>query len=123
MYAYDIGLGYAPRGLGDDTSSFDFGTALGTSSVWLLVGGGLFLWWMLAGSETAKERSGQLRSARARYQREVSGIKGQYTRTRRRKSGKGIMSKYKEGDIGPSGRVWFKGAWRKPENVYGLEED
>lgn len=117
MYAYDI------YGLGQDSSGFDIGTALGTSGIWVLVGGGALIWWMLFGQESAKERRSQLTAARRRYESEVSGIKTQYTRTRRRKKAKGIMSKYKEGDIGPSGRVWYKGAWRKPENVYGLEED
>lgn len=100
-------------------SGFDIGTALGTSGFWLMLGGGALLYYMMFGQSSARERSSRLSAARQRYQREVSGIKGEYTRTRKRKgsSKTGIMGKYKECDIGPSGKVWFKGAWRKPENV------
>ncbi len=102
-------------------AGFDFGTALGTSGFWLLVGGGAFLYWMLFAQPSARERRTRISAARQRYQREVSGIKADYTRTRRKRISKatsgGINSRYSECDIGPSGKVWYKGAWRKPENV------
>jgi hypothetical protein len=31
--------------------------------------------------------------------------------------------KYERKKKGGSSRVWYKGAYRKPENIYGLEED
>lgn len=101
------------------SGGFDIGTALGTSGFWLLLGGGALLYYMMFGQASARERSSRLRAAKSRYRREVMDIKTGYTRTRKRKgaTGGGVMSKYKECDIGPSGKVWFKGAWRKPENV------
>ena len=121
LSSYDVnarGFNGGFSGLGQVDSGFDIGTALGTSGLWLLLGGGAFLYWMMFGQESARERSSRLSAAKKRYQSEVSSIKSGYTKTRKRKTSRaGVMAKYKECDIGPSGKVWFKGAWRKPENV------
>ena len=103
-----------------NSGGFDLATALGTSSFWVLALGGLAAYYILFGQESAKERNRRLRAAGQRYQRETKAIKSEYTRTRRRKGARavgGINSKYSECDVGPSGKVWSRGAWRKPENA------
>lgn len=112
------------HGLGQDESSgFDLGTFFATSTGWLMLLGGAFVVYYFFLSEGTQERKRQLRTAKREYEERVRGIKRTYKRGRGRivRPGGGIMKKYKECDIGPSGKVWFRGAWRKPENVEECE--
>jgi hypothetical protein len=105
------GLGCPSGGCGSCVSSaggcsgmgglgFDLETFAGTSTVWLVAGGGLLLYWVLMGSP-ARERRAALRGAKEEYRAKVRKIKGTHSRVYSSKAG--------------TGKKWAKGAYRSED--------